>query len=264
MPSHPPGSHRTNSAAPAAGGPLPLGPVLLELRNGRRWAVGISALIQMLVLSLMFLVPLLVIERPVAAPTPTPYVVFEPLRGEPHGKTHVPPAGGGEKNPHHLLFSPLTVTILAPVNTTPSSSPQVSVAEFGQGPGTGEPNYGDPNGSRDGFPLLSGPMLPTAAPPTPRAPVPVGGRVRAPRRLHRVEPVYPRFAQQAGIQGVVVFDAVLGADGRVQHLTSQSGHPALVSAAREAVEQWVYEPTYLNEQPVPVRMTITVEFRLRK
>ena len=34
------------------------------------------------------------------------------------------------------------------------------------------------------------------------------------------------------------------------------------AAALEAVKQWVYEPTVLNGQPVPVIMAVTVNFRL--
>lgn len=40
------------------------------------------------------------------------------------------------------------------------------------------------------------------------------------------------------------------------------GIPLLDEAAVEAVRQWVYEPTRLNGVPVPVLMTVTVNFRL--
>jgi protein TonB len=36
----------------------------------------------------------------------------------------------------------------------------------------------------------------------------------------------------------------------------------LDQAAMDAVRQWVYEPTELNGVPVPVVMTVTVNFRL--
>jgi len=40
------------------------------------------------------------------------------------------------------------------------------------------------------------------------------------------------------------------------------GIPLLDAAAIEAVKQWVYTPTLLNGVPVPVIMTVTVNFRL--
>ncbi|MGH9812080.1 MAG: energy transducer TonB [Candidatus Acidiferrales bacterium] len=80
--------------------------------------------------------------------------------------------------------------------------------------------------------------------------------------IHRVEPVYPRVAQIARIQGDVVLEALLDKDGRVRNVEIKSGHPSLAQAAREAVEQWVYEPTYLNGVPYPVLLTVKVEFRL--
>jgi protein TonB len=40
------------------------------------------------------------------------------------------------------------------------------------------------------------------------------------------------------------------------------GIPLLDSAAVEAVGQWVYTPTLLNGVPVPVVLTVTVDFRI--
>jgi len=41
------------------------------------------------------------------------------------------------------------------------------------------------------------------------------------------------------------------------------GHPLLVSAAVEAVKNWVYRPTMLNGEPVEVATTIDVNFTLQ-
>ena len=40
------------------------------------------------------------------------------------------------------------------------------------------------------------------------------------------------------------------------------GLPLLDLAAIETVRQWVYTPTLLNGVPVPVMMTVTVNFKL--
>ena len=41
-----------------------------------------------------------------------------------------------------------------------------------------------------------------------------------------------------------------------------AGHALLAQAAAEAVQQWKYEPTYLNGRPVPVILTAKVTFQL--
>jgi protein TonB len=40
------------------------------------------------------------------------------------------------------------------------------------------------------------------------------------------------------------------------------GHPLLVNAAKQAVEQWRYKPTMLNGEPVDVITDIVVNFTL--
>jgi len=96
----------------------------------------------------------------------------------------------------------------------------------------------------------------------PKAPVRVGGRVREPKAVFRLEPVYPTLARQTHIQGTVVIDAILDEHGNVVEMKVVSGPPLLIQAALDAVGRWKYEPTYLNEEPVPVQLNVTVTFRL--
>jgi protein TonB len=42
-----------------------------------------------------------------------------------------------------------------------------------------------------------------------------------------------------------------------------SAHPALNLAAIQAVSGWRFSPTLVNGQPVPVIMTVTVNFTLK-
>ena len=107
------------------------------------------------------------------------------------------------------------------------------------------------------------PLLKAKPPPAPPKPVRVGGRIRPPRLIRRVNPVYPAIARQARIQGSVRIDAIVDTSGRVVEVKVLSGHPLLVGPALDAVQRWVYEPTYLNEQPVAVLLEVTVNFSLR-
>jgi protein TonB len=60
-----------------------------------------------------------------------------------------------------------------------------------------------------------------------------------------------------------VLDAIISKEGTIDSLRVVSGHPFLVRAAIEAVQQWIYKPTLLNGDPVPVATTITVNFSFR-
>ena len=93
-------------------------------------------------------------------------------------------------------------------------------------------------------------------------PVRVGGNVKAPTQLSKVNPVYPAEAMAAGVSGVVILEAVIGVDGRVNDAKVLRSIPQLDEAAVNAVRQWVYTPTLLNGVPVPVIMTVTVTFSL--
>jgi TonB family protein len=91
----------------------------------------------------------------------------------------------------------------------------------------------------------------------------VGGNVQNSNLLTKVEPVYPPLARQARIQGTVRFDSTIAADGHIQNLQLVSGHPLLVGAATQAVQQWVYKPTLLNGNPVAVVTTLDINFTLQ-
>ncbi len=66
----------------------------------------------------------------------------------------------------------------------------------------------------------------------------------------------------AGVQGVVILEATIGPDGRVDRLVVLRSIPQLDYAAIEAVKEWEFTPTMLNGTPVPVTMTVTVNFSL--
>ncbi|MFI5007263.1 MAG: energy transducer TonB [Solirubrobacterales bacterium] len=90
----------------------------------------------------------------------------------------------------------------------------------------------------------------------------VGGQIKAPKRLKHVAPGYPEIARQARVQGVVILECTIDPEGKVTRVTVLRGIPLLDQAAVDAVKQWVYAPTLLNGLPVPLIMTVTVNFRL--
>ena len=93
-------------------------------------------------------------------------------------------------------------------------------------------------------------------------PVRVGGNIPPPTKTHDAKPVYPAEAQSARVQGVVIIEATIGPNGKVQDARVLRSIPLLDSAALDAVRQWEFTPTLLNGVPVPVIMTVTVQFTL--
>jgi protein TonB len=91
------------------------------------------------------------------------------------------------------------------------------------------------------------------------------GAVRAQRltKLHDVSPVYPMMARQARVQGSVVLELVITADGRVNDTKVLRGLPmGLTEAAIEAARQWRYEPMQVNGRSVEALLVATVRFSL--
>ena len=80
--------------------------------------------------------------------------------------------------------------------------------------------------------------------------------------VYKVDPVYPDAARQAGLQGLVVLDAVIGQDGKVKRLRPVAGPGLLAQSALDAVQSWRYTPYRSGGQAVEVETTISVDFRL--
>ena len=90
----------------------------------------------------------------------------------------------------------------------------------------------------------------------------MGGSIKPPVKTKDVPPVYPASAQSARVQGVVIIEATIGPDGKVQDARVLRSVRLLDQAALDAVSQWEFTPTLLKGVPVPVIMTVTVVFTL--
>jgi protein TonB len=95
------------------------------------------------------------------------------------------------------------------------------------------------------------------------APLRVGGDVKAPVRLKWSDPAYPEAARKTRMQGVVILEAIITAEGTVANVkVLKSVNPLLDAAAERAVSQWIYKPATLNGRAVSVYLTVTVNFQL--
>jgi protein TonB len=118
---------------------------------------------------------------------------------------------------------------------------------------------------------VSPPLPPPAPPPGGRSSfaaaqgaVRIGGNIKPPAKVKNVPPEYPALAQTAGVQGVVIIEALISKEGRVEEAHVVRSIPLLDQAAVDAVTQWEFTPTMLNGQPVPVIMMLTVQFTLQQ
>jgi len=94
-------------------------------------------------------------------------------------------------------------------------------------------------------------------------PVRAVGDIKPPKLIKRVDPIYPKVAKEARIEGVVIIEATTGIYGRVQNVKILRSIPLLDQAAIDAVFQWVYEPFVLNGKSRGVIFTVTVIFKLK-
>lgn len=101
-----------------------------------------------------------------------------------------------------------------------------------------------------------------SAPPAVAGAITVGARVQAAKLISNPQPVYPDIARQARISGTVELAVVIAPNGHMREIHVISGHPLLRQASLDAVKEWVYQPTLLNEQPVAVSTTVEVIFTM--
>ena len=93
-------------------------------------------------------------------------------------------------------------------------------------------------------------------------PLRVGGDVKAPVVVIRVEPIYTTEARKSRISGIVILEAIIDHTGIVKDVQILKPLPfGLDQAAIDAVKQWKFRPGTLNGQPVDVIFNLTILFR---
>ncbi len=102
--------------------------------------------------------------------------------------------------------------------------------------------------------LLFGSPIPTkAASPDPAATV-----TKPPQLLVSPEPIYPEDAIRDGVEGDIVLQLDIDANGHVSavQVVTPAGH-GFDEAAVEAAKQFVFSPAELDGKPIAVRVNYT-------
>ena len=156
------------------------------------------------------------------------------------------------------VVSPNAAPIEAPTTIAPEM-PHAVPATTGFANGDASVLLGPPTA------IIEAPLSPpTQTPPAPAAPLRLSTGVTPPRRIGGPEPAYPVVARAAHVEGLVIIEALIGVDGRVESAKILRSVALLDEAALDAVRQWRYTPGTLNGDAVPIIMTVTVNFSLSK
>jgi protein TonB len=175
-----------------------------------------------------------------------------------------PPAVRAQREPQPTgpaSTSGPTFTVPAEI---PVGIPRESAVDFG---GEGGVDGGVPGGIPGGVlggvlgGMVSGELPP---PPPPRQPARVGGDIKVPALIHRVEPAYPALAVSGKVVGTVILEATVNESGQVTNVTVLRSIPLLDKSSIAAVKQWRYEPLFLNGVPSPFILTVTLTFAIQQ
>jgi len=227
-------------------------------RTQQSKTMPVSLLIHGIAAALIIIVPLLAADQMPEPASAVKAFFVEPMAAPPPPPPPPPPAARAAIAPK-VLPKPVVQekNFVAPVEVPQEIKPEESLNLGVEGGVAGGVEGGVPGGVVGG--VVGG--LPDAPPP-PQQAVRVGGQIKEPKKLKTVNPTYPDIAKQARVQGVVILECTISPQGKVTDVKVLRGIPLLDQAAVDAVKQWVYTPTLLNGVPVPVIMTVTVNFKL--
>jgi protein TonB len=226
-------------------------------RSHRGWTTLVSFAVQALAVGCLLLLPLLYTQglprlmllAPVLAPEPPAAPPPAPLHANSSSTARSNMIGNRLVTPSEV---PRSVTMLTETVAPP---PMVDPGAIGISHGTGD-YRGTVFGSTPGADLA---LLPPSPPVVHHAPP---SRMMEGNLILRVQPDYPAIARQARVQGLVVLRAMISREGTIVNLQVLSGHPMLVRAAVNAVQQWRYRPYVLNGEPIEVETEVKVNFVL--
>jgi TonB family protein len=102
--------------------------------------------------------------------------------------------------------------------------------------------------------------------PGPESPLParrVGEAVQRPQPLYRPAPGYTQNAKDAGVEGMLIVEAILDSEGCVvKTKILKSLDPDLDQHVQDTLRYWAFQPATLEGQPVEVYYSLTVNFKM--
>lgn len=151
-----------------------------------------------------------------------------------------------------VIKKPLTATIVEEIKVPPPPPPPPKKIEIPKAPPPPEVYVPPPDIPVEAPP--SAPVIaavtatptppPVIAPPAPPPPPPKPAIVRNPKPIAKVEPEYPREAVKKELEGTVIADLDIDANGNVTDVRIVSAKPLRVfdAATKAALMQWKFKP----------------------
>jgi protein TonB len=255
------------SAIPPVAAPSLFADVLLEVdsteKRRRKWAAISTVLLQTLFVGAVLMVPLMFTE---ALPTASQFVTFlvAPPPPPPPPAAAAAPLKVIRQVQSDILDGRLRAPGRIPQKIAMIKEDEAPPAMFSGGGVIGGVPGGELGGVIGGI-ISSVPhiaMPPKLSPPEPARRIRISQGVSEGQKIYSPDPIYPKIARDARVQGVVILRAIISKTGQIQNLEVVSGHPMLVPAAIQAVKQWRYRPFLLTGEPVEVETGVTVTFHL--
>jgi protein TonB len=221
----------------------------VALGGKRKYTVLISIVTHTLVLAAAIMVPLVATDSVVL---PTRLVIVDVFPIHPPLPPAPPLPRGPAKEPLPIVKP--TIVVEAPGGITP---------EIPIRPSEPLPGVEFSTGLVPGVEYSAAPPSPPPASVAAQVPVRAGVDIKRPAKVKDAVPIYPATARAARVEGIVIVEATIGPDGKVQDARILRSIRWLDDAALDAVRQWEYTPTLLNGTPIAIVMTVTVNFRLQ-
>jgi TonB family protein len=226
---------------------------LQRARRTRRRSLLLSVLLQIGVLAVLVLIPILAKTERIALANAMPLPPYyhttssEHATERPHRATRT----------HQFSFCTTCSRVVGHLQPRSSGRRDDSLVALNSigGPGPECPECAGLIGKNTVQPLV---------PPDPTPSIVRVAHLDPAMLIHRVEPLFPTLARQAGREGRVELHALIGADGAVRSLQALEGDPMFYPSALDAVRQWRYKPTFLNGRPVEVDTHISVIYKLNR
>lgn len=227
--------------------------VAVSVPATQRWTMAASLIFQIAIAFALAILPLLHPER-LSFHAITPLVFTPPPPRPPVMVKQSPAAAEISSTPEiPLAATRATVPIFSGHSQmTAEDAPQLANPSLSMG--NGVPSFLTESASH-------GPSVSSAPVQTQAKPVRVSA-LSAGMLLTPIRPIYPEIARAARVSGQVIVEAVISKTGAIESLQAISGPPLLREAALDAIRAARYRPFLLNNQPVEVQTTITVNFSL--
>jgi protein TonB len=187
-----------------------------------------------------------------------------------------PPLGGGAVTPTEAPRKPVpvkrdTYVPKDPARPAPAPDPAPATTAAGEPGGKeggvpGGKEGGEVGGTPGGVIGSTGSCVAcaTADPPRPTTVVlPFGEGMNRPQRVGGPEPVYPREAREAKVEGTLLVKCVITTAGTLRGCRVLKSLPFLDQPVLEALAQQRYTPVTFQGRPVDVEYVIPFKFKLQ-